>query len=61
MVTDGRVTENGDGGAPVLDENGALVGMGYIGTSSESRLLSVNWVVEQMRIKLAPLPASGPN
>jgi len=51
-VTDGRVTEPGDGGAPVLDANGDLIAMGYMGTEKESRLLSVNWVFERASLKL---------
>jgi len=52
VVTDGRVTEPGDGGAPVLDANGDLIAMGYMGTEKESRLLSVNWVFERASLKL---------
>jgi hypothetical protein len=54
IVTDGRATEPGDGGAPVVDADGNLIAMGYSGTETDSRLLSLDWLFQQAGLKLAP-------
>jgi hypothetical protein len=54
VVTEGRITEPGDGGAPVLNEDGDLIAMGYIGSEAESRLLSLDKVFRRAGLKFAP-------
>ena len=52
VITKARITEPGDAGAPVLNADGELIAMGYIGTAEESRLLSVDWVFQKAGLKL---------
>jgi len=54
-VTTERITEPGEGGAPVLDSSGHLVAMGYAGTErGESELLSLKWAFDKAGLRLAP-------
>jgi hypothetical protein len=53
VVTDARVTQPGDAGAPAVNANGELIAMGYRGTDKESQLLSVNWLFQEAGIRLA--------
>ena len=40
-----RITGPGDGGAPVIDGNQALVAMAYSGSGTESQFLSLKWLL----------------
>jgi hypothetical protein len=52
IAMDSRISEPGDGGAPVLDAAGNLVAMGYIGNETESRLLPLTEVLAKGQLKL---------
>lgn len=47
-----RITEPGDGGAPVLSSSNGLVAMGYLGTEADSRLLLLDWLFQKHDLKL---------
>lgn len=57
-VVDGRVSRPGDGGAPVIDAEGNLIAMGYLGTESGSQFLPVKWVFDERQVNLAPSTAA---
>jgi hypothetical protein len=42
-----RITGPGDGGAPVVDSNQALVAMAYSGSGTESQFLSLKWLLDR--------------
>jgi hypothetical protein len=42
-----RITGPGDGGAPVIDSNQALVAMAYSGSGNESSFLSLKWLLDK--------------
>jgi hypothetical protein len=52
VVTDGRISAPGDGGAPVIDRAGHLFAMGYEGSEKESRFLSLEWLSTHAGLKL---------
>jgi hypothetical protein len=53
-ATKGRVSEPGDAGAPVLDDNGKLVAMGYLRSEHASQLLRLKWLFDENdKLKLA--------
>jgi hypothetical protein len=54
VITEGRITQPGDGGAPVLNDAGDLIAMGYMGSEAESRLLSLKQVFDKAGLKFAP-------
>lgn len=51
-ITIQRMTGPGDGGAPVLDAQGHLVGMAYQGDEKCSMLLRLDWLFSERNIEL---------
>lgn len=52
-TTDKRVSRAGDGGAPVIDSDGNLVAMGYLGTKTASEFLPLKPIFDAAKLKLA--------
>lgn len=48
-----RVSKPGDAGTPVVDADGNLVAMGYLGKESGSMFLPLKWVFDEAKLKLA--------
>jgi len=53
LVTDSKVTQPGDGGAPVVNTNDALIAMGYSGSANASELVALLPALEQLELTLA--------
>ncbi len=53
-IVEPRVTGAGDGGAPVLDEQGRLVAMAYAGSEKQDQFAALQWLFEQKKLQLAP-------
>jgi hypothetical protein len=59
LVATERISEPGDGGAPVLDEQGRLVGMAYAASAEASGVLPLAPILSELQLTLVRDPDEG--